>query len=194
MKKGKKLLLTAAGRPRRALRGALRRVLLRPRRQAALLRRRAVPEKALRQDAAPGHHGAATTWTNTANTSTRRKKKIPHATDMGLGGNVPGFCRGHCYHWGRFPRDCMIYLNQRPEFGLGGIALEGIKGRIKGLNKYQKAVLLILAAMAVVFLALYAVTISRVGFEYNDNILVPERLTAARCTPAASGESRRALR
>ncbi len=53
--------------------------------------------------------------------------------------------------------------------------MEGIKGRIKGLNKYQKAVLLILAAMAVVFLALYAVTISRVGFEYNGKIFVPEQ-------------------
>lgn len=50
-----------------------------------------------------------------------------------------------------------------------------LKGRINGLSKYQKAVLLILAAMAVVFLVLYAVTISRVGFEYNDKIFVPEQ-------------------
>lgn len=55
------------------------------------------------------------------------------------------------------------------------MALEGIKKRIVGLDRYQKAVLLILAVMAAVFSVLYPVTISRVGFEYNDKIFVPEQ-------------------
>ena len=69
----------------------------------------------------------------------------------------------------------MIYLNYRPEFKTGGMALEGIKKRIVGLDRYQKAVLLILAVMAAVFSVLYPVTISRVGFVYNDKIFVPEQ-------------------
>lgn len=69
----------------------------------------------------------------------------------------------------------MIYLNYQPEFRTGGMALEGIKKRIVGLDRYQKAVLLILAVMAAVFSVLYPVTISRVGFVYNDKIFVPEQ-------------------
>lgn len=46
-------------------------------------------------------------------------------------------------------------------------------GRIKELNRYQKGVLLLMIAMALVFAVLYPMTISRVGFEYKDSILVP---------------------
>lgn len=46
--------------------------------------------------------------------------------------------------------------------------------RIRELDRYQKAVLLILIIMAVIFAALYAVTTSRIGFAYMDKILRPE--------------------
>ena len=36
--------------------------------------------------------------------------------------------------------------------------------------------MLVVAAMIIVFTVLYPVTILRVGFEYNDSILVPERI------------------
>ncbi len=45
--------------------------------------------------------------------------------------------------------------------------------RIKNLNRFQKAVLLATAAMLLVFSALYPVTLRRVGFDYQDTILVP---------------------
>lgn len=45
--------------------------------------------------------------------------------------------------------------------------------RIKRLNLYQKGVLLLMMAMVLVFAVFYSVTISRVGFEYEDTILVP---------------------
>ncbi len=51
--------------------------------------------------------------------------------------------------------------------------------RIKGLNRYQKGVLLFLAIMMIAFSAVYFVTLSRVGFAYKDTILVPSRENAS---------------
>lgn len=45
--------------------------------------------------------------------------------------------------------------------------------RIKGLDRYQKGILLLLIAMIVVFGVVYSVVSSRVGYLYNDVILVP---------------------
>lgn len=45
--------------------------------------------------------------------------------------------------------------------------------RIKPLDRYQKGILLFLAAMVVIFGVLYAVVTSRVGFLYKDAILQP---------------------
>lgn len=45
--------------------------------------------------------------------------------------------------------------------------------RIRALNGYQKGVLAVLLAMIVVFTILYPITINRVGYLYNDTILVP---------------------
>lgn len=47
--------------------------------------------------------------------------------------------------------------------------------RIKRLNFYQKCILLFMAVIAVVFAVIYYITVSRVGFEYKDKILVPEQ-------------------
>lgn len=46
--------------------------------------------------------------------------------------------------------------------------------RIKELDRYQKAILLLLVLMAAAFFIIYCVTSSRVGFRYQDRILVPE--------------------
>ena len=46
--------------------------------------------------------------------------------------------------------------------------------RIKNLNGYQKGLLLLLLAMALVFAVVYHVTVSRVGILYQDAIFVPE--------------------
>lgn len=51
-----------------------------------------------------------------------------------------------------------------------------LKERIRRLDRYQKGVMLVVAAMIIVFTVLYPVTILRVGFEYNDSILVPEQI------------------
>lgn len=45
--------------------------------------------------------------------------------------------------------------------------------RIRKLDRYQKGILLFLAAMLVVFTAAYFVVSSRVGLEYMDSILIP---------------------
>ena len=45
--------------------------------------------------------------------------------------------------------------------------------RIKELDLYQKSILAVMAIMALVFASVYSKTISRVGFEYMDTILVP---------------------
>lgn len=47
--------------------------------------------------------------------------------------------------------------------------------RIKGLGRAQKGILLLMPAMILVFAVLYAVTVSRVGFAYQDAILVPSQ-------------------
>ena len=45
--------------------------------------------------------------------------------------------------------------------------------RIKSLNSYQKGVLMFMIAMALIFAVIYPKTISKVGYKYNDAILVP---------------------
>lgn len=47
--------------------------------------------------------------------------------------------------------------------------------KIKGLNYYQKGVLMVMIVMALVFAVVYSMTISRVGFLYKDKILVPSQ-------------------
>lgn len=46
---------------------------------------------------------------------------------------------------------------------------------MKNLNRYQKGVMIFMAVMAAAFLAIYSVTISRVGFEYKGAILAPSQ-------------------
>ncbi len=45
--------------------------------------------------------------------------------------------------------------------------------RIKSLNLYQKSILILMTAMALIFAVIYPKTISRVGYRYNDAILIP---------------------
>ena len=45
--------------------------------------------------------------------------------------------------------------------------------KIKSLNLYQKGILIVMLAMAVIFAVIYPQTISRVGFRYHGEILVP---------------------
>ena len=45
--------------------------------------------------------------------------------------------------------------------------------RVKNLNLYQKLLLTIMPAMALVFAILYSITISKVGFYYKNTILKP---------------------
>lgn len=47
--------------------------------------------------------------------------------------------------------------------------------RLKSLNRYQKGVLLVTAAMMLVFTVLYFVTTSRLGVRYMDTILTPSQ-------------------
>lgn len=47
--------------------------------------------------------------------------------------------------------------------------------RIKALNRYQKAVMIFMIVVALIFTVLYPLTISRVGFAYKTAILVPSR-------------------
>lgn len=47
--------------------------------------------------------------------------------------------------------------------------------KIKNLNLYQKGVLIVMTAMAVIFAVIYSMTISKVGFEYKDAIFVPSQ-------------------
>lgn len=48
-----------------------------------------------------------------------------------------------------------------------------MKTIVQNLNRCQKSILLLMAAMTVIFTAAYIVTASRVGLEYNGAILVP---------------------
>lgn len=45
--------------------------------------------------------------------------------------------------------------------------------KIKNMNRYQKGLLIFMIVMAITFLAVYSMTISRIGFEYKNTILVP---------------------
>ena len=45
--------------------------------------------------------------------------------------------------------------------------------RIRSLNNYQKVILIVMAAMSLMFAVIYQKTIARVGYKYNDAILVP---------------------
>ena len=47
--------------------------------------------------------------------------------------------------------------------------------KIKKLNHYQQGILVLMAAMVLIFAAIYPMAIRRVGFEYNDAILVPSQ-------------------
>ena len=47
--------------------------------------------------------------------------------------------------------------------------------RIKNLNLYQKGVLIFMIIISLVFSVVYSSTISKVGFEYKDTILVPSQ-------------------
>ncbi len=47
--------------------------------------------------------------------------------------------------------------------------------KIKSLNRYQKGVLIFMIIMAIAFWVVYSLTISQVGFEYKDTILVPSQ-------------------
>lgn len=47
--------------------------------------------------------------------------------------------------------------------------------RIKRLDRYQKVVLLFVAAMVLVFTAVYPITIAREGFAYKNTILIPNK-------------------
>lgn len=44
---------------------------------------------------------------------------------------------------------------------------------IKSLDRYQKAILIIMVTMSLIFAVIYPKTISKVGYRYNDAILVP---------------------
>ena len=54
-----------------------------------------------------------------------------------------------------------------------------IPEKFKALDRYQKGVMLAMAAMIVVFAALYAYTVGRMGYEYRDAILVPSEENGA---------------
>ena len=57
--------------------------------------------------------------------------------------------------------------------------------RIKNLNLYQKGVLVFMIIISLVFSAVYSRTISKVGFEYKDTILVPSQ---DNCSTVYSGK------
>ncbi len=45
--------------------------------------------------------------------------------------------------------------------------------RIRNLNRYQKGVLIFMTFIALIFVVIYPITISKVGYRYHDAILVP---------------------
>lgn len=47
--------------------------------------------------------------------------------------------------------------------------------RIKCLNRYQKAIIIITVAMVLIFTIIYPIRISQVGFDYKDTILIPSQ-------------------
>lgn len=46
-------------------------------------------------------------------------------------------------------------------------------GRIKALNRYQKAILIIMLVIVLAFIVPFSTVVTRVGYEYKDSILVP---------------------
>lgn len=48
-----------------------------------------------------------------------------------------------------------------------------LKRKIKSLNRYQKGILIFMIVMILIFAVIYPTTISRVGYRYNDAILIP---------------------
>lgn len=54
-----------------------------------------------------------------------------------------------------------------------------MREKIRNLNRYQKGVLIFMSVSTVLFFVLYAMVISRVGFEYKDHILVPSQENGA---------------
>ena len=64
--------------------------------------------------------------------------------------------------------------------------------KIKSLNRYQKGILIFMIAMACAFAVIYPKTISKVGFEYNDKILVPSEENGSKVyTGKINGETAR---
>ena len=53
--------------------------------------------------------------------------------------------------------------------------------RIKKLNRFQKGILLLLAVMMIIFTAVYGFTVSRVGFLYQNVILIPSQENGDTC-------------
>lgn len=47
--------------------------------------------------------------------------------------------------------------------------------KIKDLEKYQKIILLVMAAMVLVYTMLYVITVQREGYAYKDGILIPKQ-------------------
>ena len=47
--------------------------------------------------------------------------------------------------------------------------------KLKSLNRYQKAILLLMTCIVLIFTVLYPVTINRVGFAYKNTILIPSQ-------------------
>ena len=54
--------------------------------------------------------------------------------------------------------------------------MAGLKARVRRLDRYQKGVLLVMAAMIIVFTVIYPVIILRVGIEFRGSILVPKQI------------------
>ena len=55
--------------------------------------------------------------------------------------------------------------------------------RLRRLDRYQKGVLLVLAAMVLVFSVLYPVTLSRRGYAYQDALLLPRQASGGSRPP-----------
>ena len=53
--------------------------------------------------------------------------------------------------------------------------MKTILEKIKSLNRYQKAILLFMLAMVLIFVAVYSRAIAREGYAYKGAILVPDK-------------------
>lgn len=51
--------------------------------------------------------------------------------------------------------------------------------RFKSLNYYQKGIIVVMIVMSLIFAVIYPKTISRVGYRYNDVILVQNQENGA---------------